>query len=408
MMKIHSFLGTLALFPMMVLANGSVSREDIEPVLKSNPALEKALTGAFVLDEVGSGVRLGRMVGNLGGARTGPYEFGATVLNGGGKVSVTLHTAVRFIDASGKTVFLENIKPESQGLSISEKFVRYEVATNQEAAPAPVAGTDGGLQWEEFDLIFGPGESGNARRGMLNGVLRELEVNYDEGEHIGWTFQVVYDENKLPSKVISSSSSYRRNSANENVDEIKTRVLEYKDGSLVKISASDKTNADGIPVDFESLRITSMAAKRVYLTAAQMRTDDRRVLANLVQDAIDAQTRLTEPMVTASDSRWKPVDLKGKVMEVDFAFTTSAAALYFVRELKLLPSAQAAEQPAYLWTDLLSLKDGVTTVLITARGYKDDMIEGERFLVSIVQVEGGWRLQGVGRQTKKWQGVDWE
>lgn len=410
MMKIFSLLGMLALFPGSVLGEGSVSREDLEPILKTNPLLTKAMTGALVLDEVGTGVRLGNMVGNLGGMRTGPYEFGATVLNGGEKVVVTVHTAVKFLDSTGKQVFLDSIKPESTGLSVDETFLRYEVSDGQAGLPAevPAPGGTSALKWEAFNLVMGQGESGKARRGTINGVLRELEINYDEGEHVGWTFQVVYDENKLPAKVISSSSSYRTNSANQPVDEIKTRVLEYKNGTLVKIRASDQTNADGIPVNFESLRVTSMAAKRVYLTASQMRTEDRRVLAGLVQNAIDAQTRLTEPMVTAEDPRWKPVDLKGKVMEVDSAYTTSAAAMYFARQLKLLPAVGAKEQPAYLWTDLVSLKAGVTTVLITAKGYKDDQIEGERFLVSIVQVDGGWRLQGVGRQVKKWSGVDWE
>lgn len=412
-MKILTFLGTLILSAGWVFGNPSLSREDLEPILKTNPLLAKAMTGALVLDEDGSAIQLEADFGNLAGRLIGPYRFGGTILNGGERVIVTLYTSVECLDASGQKVEFEAIKPETVGLTLNERFLRYEVS---EEPPKAVEQEDqmeqpekpSGIQWENIDLVMGEGESASARRGILEGSLRELEVNYEEGEFMGWTFQIVYDENRLPSKVIAISSTSRTDSANEPVDEIKTRLLEFKNAQLVKISASEQTNADGIPVNFESMRVTSMAAKRVYLTASQMRTEDPRFLARLIQDAIDAQTRLTEPMITAQDPRWKPVDLGGRIIEVDSAVTTSAAAMYFLRQLGLLPNRQEQKQPAYLWTDLVSLQEGITHVLITAKGYQDDEMEGERFLVSIVQADGGWRLQAIGRQIKKWQGIDWE
>lgn len=402
-MNFPPIFAAFALFPTFSFAAGSVLRDEMAPILATNPALARSLGGALNLAATGSAMRLGNHVGNLGGSRIGPYEFQASLKipnSAGEKVTVTLHTEVKFRDATGQIVPIDLILPASQGLTITESLLRYEVA----ATPIPVSF----LKWEEFSLPLAEGESGNYRRGTKNGELRELEVNYDEGDHGGWTFKVILDQAKLPAQVIATSSSWKFAAPQKPQDSIMTRVLDYQDGQLVKVSESGTIDALGQPTAFQDLRVTSVAAKRVYLVAVQMANADRRGLAGLVQDAIDAQERLTEPLVTADDSRWKPFDLRGQAMQVDSRFTTTAAALYFVRQLNLLPPADSAEQPAHLWADLLSLKEGVTTVLVTATGYQDDEIEGERFLVTIRQAADGWLLTGISRQLKKWRGDDWE
>ena len=409
MTKFSSFLSTLALFPMLALGEGSVARADLDTVLMTNPVLAQALGESLLLSDVGTATRLGNHVGNLGGARIGPYEFEATLKKPGSesaKVLVTLYTDVKFRDPSGQVILFDNIRPETLGLTISEKLLRYEVAAEPPFTPPPVAAD--GLTWQEFKLPLGAGESGNYRRGMLDGELKELEVNYDEGDNIGWTFKIGFGANKLPNLVIASSSTSREVAPGQYVDQIKTRVLDYENGSLVKARSSDATDELGLPVNFEDLNVTTVAANRVYRVALQMKVSEGEVLAALVQDAIDAQNRLNEPLVSSDDPRWKPVDFQGRLLQVNSQFTTTAAALYFVRQLNLLPAATSPEQPTHLWTDALSLRDGVTMVLVTASGYEDDEIEGERFLVAITQIEDGWALRGVSKQVKKWRGEDWE
>ncbi|YCM46304.1 hypothetical protein V2O64_09775 [Verrucomicrobiaceae bacterium 227] len=409
MMKFSSLLSSLALFPMIAFGEGSVDRADLAPVLQSNPVLAGTLESSLVLADTGSATRLGRQVGDLGGARIGPYEFAATLKDPtvqSASVLVTLHTDVKFLDASGRVVLFDNITPETAGLRISEKFLRYEVAYEPKVAPIPA--DEDGLVWEDLPLSFGKGESGTGRRGFFNGAVKEVEINYDEDDLVGWTFSVVFDEKNLPAKVIASSSTFREVAPGKTEDQIKTRILEYRGGKLVKVSSSEVTDARGVPVNFEDLLVTTVASNRVYRTAAQMRLADPQQLVELVQDAVDAQNRLTEPLVSVTDSRWKPIAIPVKPVPADASYTTTAAALYFLRDVKLLAAASAAEQPADLWTDLLSLKDGVTSVLVTARGYQDDEIEGERFLVQVTQVAGGWELASVSKQVKKWRGEDWE
>ena len=412
MMKFPSFLCSFALIPMLAFGGGSVARDDLDQVLLTNPALAKALQSSLVLADVGSATRLGRQVGDLGGARIGPYEFEATLKDAAAQsatVLVTLHTDVKFLDAGGRILLFDDIRPDTTGLKILEKLLRYEVAAEPVAAPAPTPqpGADG-LVWEEFALPFGGGGSGTCRRGTLNGAVKELEINYDEGDLIGWTFSLMFDEQNLPVKVIASSSTFREVAPGKTEDQIKTRILEYRGGTLVKVSSSEGTNAQGLPVDFEDLMVTSVASSRVYRTAAQMRVAEKQQIVDLVEDAVDAQNRLTEPLVSVGDSRWKPIAIPAQPMLVDASYTTTAAALFYLRSLKLLVPADSTEQPGHLWTDLLSLKDGVTSVLVTASGYQDDEIEGERFLVQVTQVEGGWQLASVSKQVKKWRGEDWE
>lgn len=410
MMKFSSLLYFFALFPMLAFGEGSVGRDDLARVLQTNPALAKALQSSLVLADVGTAARLGRQVGDLGGTRIGPYKFEATLndpaVQSAG-VLVTLHTDVKFLDSGGRIVLFDEIKPETTGLTILEKFLRYEVTAELPAAPAPQPGPDG-LVWQESDLPFGEGGSGTCRRGTLDGVVKELEINYDEGDLIGWTFSLMFDEQNLPAKVIASSSTFREVAPGKTEDQIKTRILEYQGGKLVKVSSSEGTDAQGIPVGFENLLVTSVASRRVYRTAAQMRVAEKQQLVDLVEDAVDAQNRLTEPLVSVGDSRWKPIAIPAQPMLVDASYTTTAAALFYLRSLKLLVPADSTGQPAHLWTDLLSLKDGVTSVLVTASGYQDDEIKGERFLVQVTQVEGGWQLASLSKQVKKWRGEDWE
>jgi len=395
---------------MIAFGEGSVDRVELEGILLTNPALTKALQSSLVLANGGSATRLGQQMGDLGGARIGPYEFEATLKDPAAqsaKVLVTLHTEVKFLDASGRVVLFDDIKPEAVGLKISEKFLRYEVASVPEVAPVIPPGDDG-LVWEEFALPFGAGESGTCRRGSLGGAVKEMEINYDEGDLIGWTFSLIFDEKNLPAKVIASSSTFREVAPGKTEDQIKTRILEYRGGQLVKVSASEGTDAQGIPANFENLMVTSVASNRVYRTVVQMRIAEKQQLVELVQDAVDAQNRLTEPLVSVGDARWKPIPIPVKPMPVDASYTTSAAALYYLRDLRLLAAVDSVEQPAHLWNDLLSLKDGVTSVLVTASGYQDDEIEGERFLVQVTQVAGGWELASVSKQVKKWRVEDWE
>ncbi|MEJ6578660.1 MAG: hypothetical protein QNL33_15015 [Akkermansiaceae bacterium] len=412
MMKFSSLLGFCALFPMIAFGDGSVDLVDLGQVFQTNPLLAKSLNASLTLEPVGDATRLGPQVGDLGGARIGPYEFEATLRDQvvqSASVLVTLHTDVKFLDAGGRVLLFDDIKPETVGLKISETLLRYEVAAAPLVAPvtAPQPAADG-LVWSEFQLPFDEGESGTCRRGTLDGSLKELEINYDEDEISGWTFSIGFDEKGLPERVIASSSTFRQVAPGKTEDQIKTRILEYQGGKLVKVSSSEVTDAQGLPTNFEDLMVTSVSSNRVYRTAAQMQVAEKEQLVDLVQDAVDAQNRLTEPLVRADDSRWKPIAILAQPMLVDASYTTTAAALFYLRNLRLLAAADSAEQPAHLWTDLLSLKDGVTSVLVTASGYQDDEIECERFLVQVTQLEGGWQLASVSKQVKKWRGEDWE
>ena len=73
-------IAILLLSSLMSHAGGSVHRDDLQGLLKTNPVLAKLIQRNFAIGEVGGAVRLGKHMGNLGGARIGPYEFPAVAL----------------------------------------------------------------------------------------------------------------------------------------------------------------------------------------------------------------------------------------------------------------------------------------------------------------------------------------
>ncbi|MDB4537229.1 hypothetical protein N9230_01280 [Akkermansiaceae bacterium] len=119
---------------LMAKAGGSVHRDDVQDLLKTNPVLASLIQKNFELGEIGDAVRLGKHMGGFGGARIGPYEFPAVVKPGGSKVVLVLNTEVVVKDAKGKVFELNQVTPQSTGLSLSETLLSYETKAEPQAA----------------------------------------------------------------------------------------------------------------------------------------------------------------------------------------------------------------------------------------------------------------------------------
>ncbi len=114
---------------MINLANrsGSVSFEEIVPLLQQQALLYEYLTSTLNIEEVGSGTRLGRQWVHLGGARIAPYEFTATPKNTKtGSLLLVINANTIFYDDAGNslelddpTIFDSAIRFEETLLSVS-------------------------------------------------------------------------------------------------------------------------------------------------------------------------------------------------------------------------------------------------------------------------------------------------
>ena len=93
------------LFPATCVAGGTVSLEDVDPLLRQTPAVRDLLMSSLKLgNTVMAAVRFGPHFGHLSGGRMGPYMIrgGRRGSNGDTTLEIVLCTKARFLDASGK------------------------------------------------------------------------------------------------------------------------------------------------------------------------------------------------------------------------------------------------------------------------------------------------------------------
>ena len=133
------------LFPLVAVfvagtchAGGSVSFEDVEPLLRTQPATHKWLSSTLELPEMADAeIRFGNEFKHLGGARMGPYTFRAKVKGSTPpvEIDVTVCTTAEFLDKSGKKV---TKAVEKTAVKVSEKLAAILVrdARDDGASPA--------------------------------------------------------------------------------------------------------------------------------------------------------------------------------------------------------------------------------------------------------------------------------
>ena len=95
------------LAPSLALAGGTVSLDDIEPLLRQKPALREVVKSAFDLEAtVMAAIRFGPRFAHLSGGRMGPYMVAARPKGSPERppVELVLCTEVRFLDESGRVV----------------------------------------------------------------------------------------------------------------------------------------------------------------------------------------------------------------------------------------------------------------------------------------------------------------
>ena len=91
-------------------AQGSFSRDDLQPILEQQPAIAAWVANGLDLDETGDAMRIGQNVNpNLGGLRVGPYVILAKPKGAAGPftLEITVETEMNCLDDAGKTVELE-------------------------------------------------------------------------------------------------------------------------------------------------------------------------------------------------------------------------------------------------------------------------------------------------------------
>jgi len=240
-MKYRSLLSMafLLLSSLVTHAGGSVHRDSLEKLFKTNPTLGKLLQKNFVLGETGEALRLGRHMGALGGTRIGPYEFPASAQPDGSKVIVVLHTEVTVKDAKGRVLELDQLTPQSTGLSMSEILLSYEVKTAQkkQSIGEIVRSLDeGSLKWvaSEFQGEDGP-ESGRIRKGYFNDELRRVILDYSMGDHDGVSVDVFADAAKKPVFVLVTESSWKFVAPKKTEDLERERRLYFENEKLIKV-----------------------------------------------------------------------------------------------------------------------------------------------------------------------------
>ena len=229
----------LLISSLMAQAGGSVHRDDLEKLFQTNPVLGKLVKKSVVLEEVGGALRLGKHMGDLGGARIGPYEFPAKVKPDGAEVVVVLHTKVTVTDAAGKIYDLGNLTPEVSGLKISEKLLSFEVKA---AEKAQTTGdivrqlSKGPLNWvkAEFESVDELG-FGEIRRGFLNNEMRRVVLDVNMGDHYGVNIDVFTGEPKKPVFVLVTESSWRFVGEEKTEDTVTEKRLYFENEKLIKV-----------------------------------------------------------------------------------------------------------------------------------------------------------------------------
>lgn len=119
-------------------AGGSVSFEDVERLLRSQPATYKWLSSTLELpDTADAEIRFGNHFKHLGGARMGPYTFRAKQkgVTSAVEIDVTVCAEAEFYDQSGKKI---TKAIEQKAVRVEEKLTAILVrdARDDGAAPA--------------------------------------------------------------------------------------------------------------------------------------------------------------------------------------------------------------------------------------------------------------------------------
>ena len=87
-----------------VFAGGSITLDDLQPLLNQQPKLWRFFQEHFDISPHGGGMRLGKDWGELQGARVAPYEFEAKMKGDTGPydLKITIETNGWYYDANGK------------------------------------------------------------------------------------------------------------------------------------------------------------------------------------------------------------------------------------------------------------------------------------------------------------------
>ena len=224
---------------LMAKAGGSVHRDAIQALLKTNPVVANLMEKSFTLEEHGGALRLGKHMGDLGGARIGPYEFPAKVKPDGAEVMVVLHTEVTVTDAAGRVYDFGKLTPEVRGLKISEKLLSFEVKAAVKAqTTGEIIGEliKGPLNWikAEFESDDEPGLV-EIRRGFLKNELRRVVLDVDMGGHSAVSIDVFSGESKKPVFVLVTESFWSFVASEKTEETVKERRLYFENEKLTKV-----------------------------------------------------------------------------------------------------------------------------------------------------------------------------
>jgi hypothetical protein len=116
--------------PSIALAGGTVGFEQVEPLLREQPATYRWLASTLRFpDSAFAQVRFAPYFRKLGGGRMGPYSFTAQPRDSAraGQVEVVVCTTSQFVDAAGHTLQGDRIFSASQVIEhLSSIVVRDE------------------------------------------------------------------------------------------------------------------------------------------------------------------------------------------------------------------------------------------------------------------------------------------
>ncbi len=173
MLRISIFITTLLVLPRFLLAEGSVSWEDVTPLLAQNPQIRAYVAATLDVEPAGIGIRLGSQFENLDGQRVAPYAFLAKPKGSddGFPFELIIQADLRFFDENGQIIAKEAVDDIHLATKLTETLAGVSIR------PAPAA---------EEALKLSP-EAAKARTAEIRKLfdeinLREARVNAIEFE----------------------------------------------------------------------------------------------------------------------------------------------------------------------------------------------------------------------------------
>ena len=116
-------------------AEGSMSAEEVLAILKQNKVLHEHVTSTLELDEVASGVRLGKQFEELSGMRIGPYQMRAKKKGAENFTMVlVVECSQEFVDKDGKVFDMDADFDEAakKAVDVKEEVIAVSLTAVEE------------------------------------------------------------------------------------------------------------------------------------------------------------------------------------------------------------------------------------------------------------------------------------